>query len=228
MAEWQSPKLCGCVLFRSTKWEWTKPGFYEDAQGTVSYGRRQIATELNERIVSQCAEHAHLKTPDELWEELRHLHGNVHHPDTCACARYYWWDDREEQDARVEHHLHHDDHTKKCRHHKHHDDAEAHAQAMLAENQHKNRALGAIEEAFAPETPQEKTGKVTLPAPGHQNLRQAEQSSTSEIPAHAIRWSIHEDTRHLTLTLPEGADHEKARAALAAHPQVDESKVTVE
>jgi hypothetical protein len=113
---WQSPSFCGCIL--------------------ILDGSRAI------EVVEQCAAHKSLAGKDALWNELQHLKGNAHRPDTCGCSVAYWWDDREAD--RVHTPVNHPEYTIRCEHHAHHEDHIAHHDAVVAENQAKNVAVNEV------------------------------------------------------------------------------------
>ena len=67
-------------------------------------------------------------------------------PDTCDCTLHYEWDTDTTEDERVHTpvEVSHAGHpTQRCAKHSHHADVHALHQAVLAENQAKNRAINA-------------------------------------------------------------------------------------
>jgi hypothetical protein len=117
------PTGCGCVVE------------YETGQPPIAL-----------RVVSQCAAHAGLASPQALFDEIWHFHGNAHRPDTCGCSVAYWWDDRVHQGDRVHTPVEHPVHTKRCELHAHHTDHVAHHDAVVADNRAKNIAVNAAAE----------------------------------------------------------------------------------
>jgi hypothetical protein len=121
----KSAILCGCAVLLRTV---VGSSQHDDDFDTV------IEPTTAVEILSACAEHAHLASPADLYEELRHFHGTKHSPDTCMCSLYYVWDDRVPQDERVHTPMAHPKHTKRCVLHAEHEDHVAHYEAVTAHN----------------------------------------------------------------------------------------------
>lgn len=154
--------LCGCVITIHREWSVSAKA------AAVGITDADAVTETY-TIKGQCADHAAFSAADELYAEIKHLHGTKWTPDTClapgeegeipegvnaidalhsrgACSVFYWWDDREPSDVRTHNPVDHPVHTKRCKHHAHLDDHEDHHATILAENQAKNIAVNAIAE----------------------------------------------------------------------------------
>ena len=143
---WICPTLCGCALtvtytFRVSAARAARLSPLMLRQITESQQFDEVGT--TREILAQCAEHAALPTVQALWDELQHLHGTVHRPDTCGCTLASWWDDRIPQDQRGQVAVDHPLHTVRCEHHQLADPVD-HADIVLAENRHKNLLVNQI------------------------------------------------------------------------------------
>lgn len=119
-----SATLCGCVVQLTT----VVGSSHDDGDFDTRLSAGPTA------ILSQCEAHQHLDTPVDLYEELKHFHGTKYSPDTCGCALYYWWDDREPEADRAHTSAEHTRHTRRCAIHAFVADTIEHYDAVLAHN----------------------------------------------------------------------------------------------
>lgn len=209
------PTLCGCVLERTATW----PDL-DDTARTLAFvlkravGPAETGVTITNAIVQQCDEHAAFVGPDALWDELQHIKGNAHRPDTCSCSLAYWWDDREPIDERMHMHVEHPVHTARCDAHAHLEDVDVHAATVLAENVAKNVAVAAVATAlgYVPEVAGYNDVGVWVSTPA-----QNKHVAPTQIP-----WAF-DDTRALLID-PDAtikADRKVIDDALATVPAID-------
>lgn len=130
---WACPTQCGCVVQITTETQDL------DGDGVDDFLLSEGAT----LILRQCKAHGSFATAADLYEEIRHFHGTLHSPDTCACSLLYVWDDREAEDVRIQTPME-SPRTKRCPVHADLTDPTAHYDVVSAENALKNETVAAV------------------------------------------------------------------------------------
>lgn len=93
-----------------------------------------------------CAEHAtQYTTPDELYQDLKHLHGQAFKPLTCGCSLAYYIDERLPKEERVKVAVNDPIYTHKCPEHSHLDKLDEHFDIVTTENSSLGLLMAAIE-----------------------------------------------------------------------------------
>lgn len=127
----ECPLLCECVVDYAYTFSFSDkilngpPLMRDDYIVNGRYDVVSPATAMT--VLGQCTEHAHLTSPQALFDEIWHWHGNKvtnnGEGSTCTpkseCSVSYAWDDRQAQEDREHFAVEHWKHTHRCQAHAH-------------------------------------------------------------------------------------------------------------
>lgn len=155
---WVCPSCCGCgvklaITTRIIDADLLRIFLIQNPDANLTEAEKRggiVSTQAVEFLgKGMCAQHAsQYTTPDELYQDLKHLHGFAFKPLTCGCSLAYYKDDRIPEGERASVAVNDPVYTIKCPEHAEIEDHGDHFDIVTTENSSLGLMMSAVESAL--------------------------------------------------------------------------------